>query len=63
MSDATHGLPIHRPDPEFSHDFGRAYARPGEGIPQIGLARGWWLVPSLLFGLTGWALLIRALFF
>ena len=63
MSDATHGLPIHRPDPEFGHDFGRSYAMPGESIPQIGFARGWWLVPSMLFGLAGWVFLIRALFF
>lgn len=59
MSDATHGLPIHRPDP----DFGRAYGRPGEAIPEITLPRGWWLVPSFLGGIAGWVFLVRALFF
>lgn len=63
MSDATHGFAIHRPDPEFGQDYGRAYALPGESIPRIGLARGWWLVPSLAFGLAGWGFLIQALFF
>lgn len=59
MSDATHGLPIHTPDP----DFGRAYQRPGEVMPQLRLSRGWWLLPMLAGGLAGWALILRAIFF
>ncbi|MBD1203332.1 MAG: hypothetical protein O9292_03445 [Rhodobacteraceae bacterium] len=59
MSDATHGLPIHRPDP----DFGRAYGRPGDAAPRLGLPSGWWLLPSLAGGLAGWVILFRALFF
>lgn len=59
MSDATHGLPIHTPDP----DFGRIYSFPGEALPQLRLARGWWLLPMMMGGLVGWAALLRALFF
>lgn len=59
MSDATHGLPIHRPDPEF----GRAYVRPGESVPRLALVRGWWLLPCVIGGLAGWVFLFRALFF
>lgn len=59
MSDATHGLPIHTPDP----DFGRAYQLPGEALPQLRLAEGWWLLPMLAGGLSGWALLLGAVFF
>lgn len=59
MSDATHGLPIHTPDP----DFGRAYQRPGEAMPQLRLSPGWWLLPMLMGGAVGWAVLLRAIFF
>ena len=58
MSDATHGLPIHTPDPEF----GRMYQFPGEALPQLRLTRGWWLVPMLAGGIVGWAVLLRAVF-
>lgn len=59
MRDATHGLPIHTPDP----DFGRRYLSPGEALPQVHLAPGWWLLPMLGGGLLGWAVLIRTIFF
>lgn len=59
MSDATHGLPVHRPDPEF----GRPYALAHEDIPRIGLPQGWWLLPMLTGGIAGWVILLRAVFF
>lgn len=59
MSDATHGLPIHTPDP----DFGRAYQRPEEVMPQFQLSPGWWMLPMLAGGVVGWAVLLRSIFF
>lgn len=59
MSDATHGLPIHTPDP----DFGRSYGWQGDTVPEVSLPRGWWLVPLFLCGVATWVLLARALFF
>ncbi|PLL12066.1 hypothetical protein C0V75_14380 [Tabrizicola sp. TH137] len=59
MSDASHGLPIHRPDPEF----GRSYGRQGDAVPQMTISRGWWLLPAFLGGVTGWVFLFKALFF
>lgn len=59
MSDATRGLPIHRPDP----DFGRIYMHPADVLPEVQLGRGWWLLPMLAGGLAGWAVLMRAIFF
>lgn len=59
MSDATHGLPIHTPDP----DFGRVYQRPGEAIPELRLRSGWWLLPMLAGGVAGWAVLLDTIFF
>lgn len=59
MSDATHGLPIHTPDP----DFGRVYPFPGETMPDWCLSPGWWLLPMLAGGVAGWTLILRGIFF
>lgn len=59
MSDATHGLPIHTPDP----DFGRNYLVQGDVVPEFRLARGWWVLPMMAGGIAGWALLLRAVLF
>ena len=59
MSDTTHGLPIHQPDPEFGRPYGLAH----DGIPKLALPRGWWLLPMVIGGLAGWVILFRALFF
>lgn len=58
MSDATQGLPIQSHDP----DFGRRYLSPGEALPQVHLARGWWLLPMLAGGVASWSVLIRTIF-
>ena len=56
MADATHGLPVYCPDPEF----GRAYRAPGESVPSYRLPAGWWLLPAMLLGLAGWVALFWA---
>lgn len=59
MSDATHGLPVYEPNP----DFGRPYGRVGEKAPSFELPHGWWIVPSVVLGALGWILLFKAVFF
>lgn len=58
MTDATHGLPVYNPDP----DFGRSYRAPGEAVPEVQLPAGWWLLPAVVTGTVGWAMLFWALF-
>lgn len=59
MSDATHGLPVYEPNP----DFGRAYVPLGEKMPSFQLPHGWWIVPAVALGTLGWILLFKAVFF
>lgn len=60
MTDATHGLPIHG---ETDPTFGRPYAVRGESVPTIELPAGWWIIPVVLLGASGWAALIAAVIF
>ena len=59
MSDATHGLPVYRPDP----DFGRAYRRPGEVVPRLALPRGWLVAVAASGAVAGWAALLGVVIF
>ena len=59
MTDATHGLPKYEPNP----DFGRSYRAVGDTVPSFRLPEGWWILPSVLGGAAGWALLFKAIFF
>ena len=61
MTNATQGLPVKTPDP----DFGRFYHHPGDTLPRLEmrLSRGWWLLPMLAGGISGWILLIGAVLF
>lgn len=59
MTDATHGLPIYEPNP----DFGRAYRAAGDTVPSFRLPAGWWILPSVMGGVAGWAMLFKTLFF
>jgi hypothetical protein len=43
--------------------FGRSYAVRGESVPEFRMPPGWWLLPALIGGIAGWALLISAIFF
>lgn len=59
MSDATHGLPVYRPDP----DFGRSYRLPDEVEPSFRLPQGWWITPLIGVAVAGWAALLLHLMF
>ncbi|ESW61968.1 MAG: hypothetical protein Q27BPR15_03765 [Rhodobacter sp. CACIA14H1] len=59
MTDATHGLPTYDTNP----DFGRAYRVAGDTVPSFSLPAGWWILPSVMGGAAGWALLFKAIFF
>jgi hypothetical protein len=43
--------------------FGRNYAVRGDAAPEFRMPPGWWLVPAVIGGATGWIALISAVFF
>jgi hypothetical protein len=43
--------------------FGRSYAVRGESVPEFRMPPGWWLLPAVIGGIAGWAILISAVLF